>query len=131
MHVMHGPSSSSSYWTTIDVVDELRGGSPRLNARVCPRESDQRDAGTVDTGDGLRRELGHVAEQVDHSARAGHQPGHAAQPGVQVDLVGLHAVRRQIGLRGVATGLRVVISHRDVTKYPPARRRTRPVQSHE
>ena len=57
---------------------------------------DQRHARTVDTGNGLRRELRHVAEQIDHPAGAGHQAGHPSQPRVQVDLVGLQLCGGQL-----------------------------------
>ena len=51
------------------------------------RGCDQRDARAVDAGNGLSRELRHVAEQIDHAAGAGHQPGHPSHSGMQVDLV--------------------------------------------
>ena len=42
----------------VDLVDELRGGRPRLDARCRRRAaSDQRDAGAVDAGNGLDGEL--------------------------------------------------------------------------
>ena len=45
-------------------------------------------------------------------ASAGHQPGDAPQPGIQIDVVRLELCTRQIrfGWRR-ATGLRVVVGH--------------------
>jgi hypothetical protein len=71
---------------------------------------DQRDARAVDAGDRLHRELRHIAEQIDHLLRAGHDPGHPAQPGIQFGLVRLALRRGQVGR--CATGLGVVVGHR-------------------
>ena len=93
-------------------MDELRGGGPRLHARHAFVRLYQGNPGPVDAGNGLRRELRHVAEQIDHPAGAGHEPGHPAQPGMQIDVIGLQLRGAQLRFRWRrATGLRVVLGH--------------------
>ncbi len=94
----------------VDLRDELRGGSTCLDAWRDVLRLQQRDAGTVDSRDGVRRELRYVAEQFVDAAGVGHQPGYGSHAGMQVVLVGFALCGRQICLRG-PTGLRVVISH--------------------
>ena len=112
MHVMHGPSCRSSVLDGVDLVDESRCGSSSLQCRLAFARVDQRDSGTVDTGNGMGGELRHLAQQLDHAARAGHDPGHPAQPGIQVDFVRFPLGGGQFGLLWwFATGLGVVVGH--------------------
>ena len=97
MHVMHGPSVSSSYCTVSISRMKSAVDRPRLDAgRRRAEVSDQGDTGTVDAGDGPHREFGDVTEHFDHAAGAGHDPGDPGQPGMQVHVVGLELGARTV-----------------------------------
>ena len=62
-------------------------------------------------------ELRHVAEKVDHPLSAGHNPGHAAEAGIQFGLVGFPLGRGQYG-RSFATWLGVKIGQHHFSSDP-------------
>ena len=112
MHVMHGPSLSSSYWTVS--ISRTKSAVPAhaWMRGALPHGSISGDARAVDARDGVHRELRDVAEQIDHAASTGHAPATAPEPGMQVDVIGLQLCWRQFGVRWRrATGLRVVVGH--------------------
>ena len=112
MHVMHGPSLHIQVLNLVDLLGRTPPWRPTPRPRCGLARVDQRDAGTVDTGNGLMCELGHIAEHCDHAASACHDPGYPGQRGIQVDLVRFALRGGQIELRLlVPTGLGVVISH--------------------
>ena len=112
MHVMHGPSCNSSYWTasitwTNSAVAEVvcSVGKPlagSINATPAPSTP----------GNGLGSEAGDLGKQFGDAAGPGHHPGQTPQPGAQVSLVRFPLGGGQFGwLRWLATGLGVKVGH--------------------
>ena len=96
----------------IDLVDEFRCGGSCLECRTAFARVDQRNAGTVDPGNGMGSELGDLAQQLEHSTGAGHHPGQPAQPGRQVEFVRIPLGSGQFWLLWrFATRLSVVVGH--------------------
>src|ERR1700736_3694284 len=106
----------------VDLLHEHRRCRPRLHPRFVRLRVDQRHARTVDAGNRLSRELRHLAQQIDHTLRARHDPGHPAEAGVQIDLVRFPLRGGKVGLLWrVATRLGVVVSHsrHQFTRHTP------------
>jgi hypothetical protein len=106
----------------VDLVDEFRCGGSRLECRSAFTRVDQRNSGTVDPGNSMGSELGDLAQQLEHAAGAGHDPGQPAQPGVQVDFVRFPlGVGQFWPLWRFATRLRVVVGHGQQQMYRRSR----------
>ncbi len=104
----------------VDLVDEFRCGGSLLDRRCAFTGVDQRNSGTVDPGNGMGSELGDLAQQLEHAAGAGHDPGQPAQPGIQVDFVRFPLGGGQLWLLWrFATRLSVVVGHGLPTNVPP------------
>jgi hypothetical protein len=96
----------------VDLVDDFRCGGGVLERCSAFIRIDQRNSGTVDPGNGMGSELGNLAQQLEHAAPAGHDPGQPAQPGTQVEFVRFPLGGGQFRLFWrFATGLGVVVGH--------------------
>jgi hypothetical protein len=96
----------------IDLVDEIRCGGCPLDGRSAFVWVDQRNSSTVNAGNGMGRKLRHLAQQFDHSARAGDKTSQPAQPGIQADIVRVPLGGGRLWLLWpFAPGLGVVVGH--------------------